>query len=597
MKGAAMARDEEKHPAADARAVFRFVMRYLQADRLRVCGFVTGMLAHVVLTVASTRLIGQAVDHAGKDIGLGVLSLDLAAIMGVLLAAVGARWLSDRAINRHTAEAMADIIVTGFTKIQDFDTGWHADNFAGSTARKVTRAAQGYDIFVSCCYFFFLPSILLVLATAATIAPESAWAAAAMLAGSAVYFIVITWYNRTRVMPLMTAAFAHDSRITGELVDVLGNNAAVKAWATERLEQARLKHSVGEWCGKLVGAWNGAVNSDQLQTAISTVILVAPIAITVLQARAGLVDAGTVATVIGSGFVLRGWLGNIGRGVREAQNAISEMTQLIGLLGRVSEAEQDAGLRSFTAGRGAIRFEQVGFRYAGAGKPVFEDLTLEIAPGQTVALVGPSGGGKSSFVKLLLGLYQPQQGRIVIDGQDVASCTRASVRQAIALVPQDPALFHRTIADNLAYGAPNSSPAQIREAARRARLDQMIGTLPEGYETLVGERGIKFSGGERQRVAIARALAASRPVLVFDEATSSLDTANEHAIQQALGQAMAGRTTIIVAHRLSTVRHADRILVFDRGRIVEDGTHAELANRPGGTYARLLRVDADQAAA
>ena len=587
----------EKRPPADIPAVLRFVRGYLRADWLRVLGFAFGMFCHVVLTVASTRLIGLAVEHAGADASIATLSLDLAAILGVLLAAIGVRWVSDRAINRHTAEAMAAIIVTGFTKIQGFDTGWHADNFAGATARKITRASQGYDILVSCCYFFFLPSALLVLVTAGTIAPDSQLAAGTMLGGSLLYFAVITWFNRKWVMPLMTTAFAHDSRITGELVDVLGNNAAVKAWASERREAARLRTTVGQWCDRLVDAWNGAVNSDQLQTAISALILVGPIGIVLFEARLGLVNAGTLATVIGSGFVLRGWLGNIGRGVREAQNAISEMTELVGLLGRISETEQDTGLRSFTAGRGAIRFEQVGFRYADASAPVFEELTLEIQPGQTVALVGPSGGGKSSFVKLLLGLYRPQQGRILLDGQDVAACTRASVRQAIALVPQDPALFHRTIADNLAYGAPNSTRGQIHEAARRARLDAMIHGLPNGYETLVGERGIKLSGGERQRVAIARALAASRPVLVFDEATSSLDTANEHAIQQALQQAMAGRTTIIVAHRLSTVRHADRILVFDRGRIVEDGTHAELAGRPGGLYARLLNADDTAAAA
>jgi|HubBroStandDraft_1064217.scaffolds.fasta_scaffold00453_22 ATP-binding cassette subfamily B protein len=592
-----MAPHEESRPAPNGRAVTQFVSGYLRADRLRVAGFAAGMFTHVVLTVATTRLIGRAVEHAGDGASLGALGLDLAAIVAVLLVAIGARWFSDRAINRHCAGALAAIVASGFAKIQAFDTSWHADNFAGSTARKITRAAQGYDMLVSCCYFFFLPSILLVLLTTAMIAPESVLAAGAMLAGSLVYFVVITWYNTTRVMPLMTAAFAHDSKITGELVDVLGNNAAVKAWATERLEQARLGDTVGQWRAKLTAAWNAAVNSDQLQTGISAVILVAPIAIVLVQQRLALVGAGTVATVIGSGFVLRGWLGNIGYGVREAQNAVSEMTELVGLMGRVCEGDQDAGLRNFTAGRGAIRFEQVGFRYADAGAAVFEDLSLEIQPGQTVALVGPSGGGKSSFVKLLLGLYRPQHGRILIDGQDTSGCTRASVRQAIALVPQDPALFHRTIADNLAYGTPTSTTAQIHEAARRARLDAMIHTLPQGYETLVGERGIKLSGGERQRVAIARALAASRPVLVFDEATSSLDTANEHAIQQALAQAMAGRTTIIVAHRLSTVRHADRILVFDRGRIVEDGTHTELANRPGGVYARLLSVDEEQAAA
>jgi ATP-binding cassette subfamily B protein len=587
---------EEKRPPANVRAVLRFTLQHLRADLPRVIGFASGMLASVVLTVASTRLIGQAVERAGSGASLTALGLDLAGILGVLFASVCVRWLSDRAINRHTAEAMAAIIKAGFTKVQAFDTSWHADNFAGATARKITRASQGYDILVSCCYFFFLPSILLVLVTAGTIAPESPEAAGAMLIGSLVYFVVITWFNRRYVMPLMTAAFAQDSKITGELVDVLGNNAAVKAWATEPLEEARLGRTVATWCRRLVDAWNGAVNSDQLQTAISSVILVAPIAIVVLQSRLGQVHAATVATVIGAGFVLRGWLGNIGRGVREAQNAVSEMTELVMLLGRSSEADQDFGLAEFAPGRGGIRFEQVAFRYADAGAPVFEQLSLDILPGQTVALVGPSGGGKSSFVKLLLGLYQPQGGRILLDGQDLAFCTRASVRQSIALVPQDPALFHRTIADNIAYGAPGSGRSAVVEAAARARLEAMIQNLPRGYETLVGERGVKLSGGERQRVAIARALVASRPVLIFDEATSSLDTANEHAIQQALQQAMTGRTTIIVAHRLSTVRHADRILVFDRGRIVEDGTHSELAKRPGGLYARLLQVDEAEAA-
>jgi ATP-binding cassette subfamily B protein len=587
---------ESKQLAGKAK-VMGFVWSYLRRDIPRACFFSSGMLAHVVLTVASTQLIGDAVEEAGKDASLDRLGLLLAAIMGVLLGAVVARWFADRSINLHTAKVMAEIVLAGFAKVQAFDTGWHADNFAGSTARKVTRAAQGYDMFVSCCYFFFLPSILLVLVTAATIARESALAAAVLLAGSLVYFVVIAWYNTVSVMPLMKTAFAQDSRITGELVDMLGNNAAVKAWASESREIALFGQTVEEWRSKLTRAWNRAVNSDQLQTLISAVILVAPIAVVVLQSRAGQVHASTVATVIGSGFVLRGWLGNIGRGVREAQNAVSEMTELVTLLGRQSEAEQDRGKRIFVAGPGHVRFEQVGFRYSGAGKPVFEDLSVEILPGQTVALVGPSGGGKTSFVKLLLGLYHPQQGHILIDGQDITQATRESARSAVALVPQDPALFHRSIADNIAYGRPGVPRQTVIAAARRARLDRMIENLPDGYETMVGERGVKLSGGERQRVAIARALISDRPVLVFDEATSSLDTANEHAIQEALKQAMTGRTTIIVAHRLSTIRHADRILVFDHGRIVQDGTHDQLAKQTGGLYARLLASGEEQVAA
>ena len=578
-------------------SVRRFVLRHLAADLPRVCWFLFGQLVFVALTVASTRLIGNAVELAGRDTDVATFVSRFAMILGVFALAVLFRWLADRAINFHTADAMAAIYRAGFKKCQGFDTSWHADAFAGSTSRKITRAAQGYDIFVSVCYFLFLPSILLVLITAGTVAGDSALAAAAMLIGATIYFIVIGWFNLTRVMPLMKEAFAQDSKITGELVDVLGNNAAVKSWAMEPTEQARFHKTVLTWHDKIMRGWNGAVNNGALSSSISATILILPIAIVVIEARRGLVEAGTVAMVIGAGFVLRGWLGNMGQGMREAQNAVSEMTELLALMAKPNEAEEDAGLAEFKPGPGAIRFERLGFRYAEANGSVFEELDVTIEAGQTVALVGPSGSGKSTFVKLLLGLYRPDGGRILIDGQDVGQCTRASFRREIALVPQDPVLFHRTIADNIAYGVPHATREQVRDAARQARLDDMIQGLPAGYETLVGERGIKLSGGERQRVAIARALVAARPVLVFDEATSSLDTENEHAIQQALAQAMSGRTTIIVAHRLSTVRHADRILVFERGRIVEDGSHEQLANRPGGLYARLLSADREQQAA
>ncbi|GGF26858.1 multidrug ABC transporter ATP-binding protein [Aliidongia dinghuensis] len=584
-------------PEPEPENVRRFVLRHLAADLPRVLWFVFGQVMFVGLTVASTRLIGDAVDLAGHDTALATFVARFGAILGVFALAVLFRWLADRAINGHTADAMAAIYQAGFEKCQGFDTSWHADAFAGSTARKVTRGAQGYDIFVSVCYFLFLPSVLLVLITAATIVGDSALASTAMLLGAVVYFTAIGWFNLTRVMPLMKEAFAQDSKITGELVDVLGNNAAVKSWAMEPNEQGRFHKVVGTWHAKILRGWNGAVNSGALSSSISSVVLILPIAIVVIEARSGLVEAGTVAMVIGAGFVLRGWLGNMGQGMREAQNAVSEMTELLTLLTRPNEAEEDAGLAEFKPGPGAIRFDRLCFRYAEANGAVFEDLSVEIEAGQTVALVGPSGSGKSTFVKLLLGLYRPDGGRILIDDQDVGLCTRASVRREIALVPQDPVLFHRTIADNIAYGAPAATREAIRDAARRARLDDMILGLPDGYETLVGERGVKLSGGERQRVAIARALVAPRPVLVFDEATSSLDTANEQAIQQALGQAMRDRTTIIVAHRLSTVRHADRILVFDRGRIVEDGSHEQLAKRPGGLYARLLDADREQRAA
>jgi ATP-binding cassette subfamily B protein len=238
--------------------------------------------------------------------------------------------------------------------------------------------------------------------------------------------------------------------------------------------------------------------------------------------------------------------------------------------------------------------DQVTFGYQNAAEPLYRDFSLRIRPGERVALVGPTGGGKSTFVKLIQRLYDLDGGRILIDGQDIAAVTQASLRQAIALVPQDPSLFHRSVAENIAYGRPDATSDQIKIAARRARAHDFITRLPRGYDTLVGERGVKLSGGERQRVALARAFLADAPILVLDEATSSLDVETERQVQAAMDELMTGRTTIVIAHRLSTIRGADRILVFQNGRVVEEGRHGELIAR-GGAYARMNAVTEDAA--
>ena len=243
-------------------------------------------------------------------------------------------------------------------------------------------------------------------------------------------------------------------------------------------------------------------------------------------------------------------------------------------------------------GGGAIRFEWVRFHYGNHAAPLFDDLSVTIAAGERVALVGHSGSGKTTFVKLLQRLHEIQAGRILIDGQDIARASLASLREAIALVPQEPVLFHRSLAENIAYARPDASQGEIARAARLAHADGFIERLPLGYATLVGERGVKLSGGERQRVAIARAILADRPILVLDEATSSLDSEAEQLIQDALEHLMAGRTTLVIAHRLSTVRKVDRILVFERGRIVEQGPHRALLARPDGRYRGLYLMQA-----
>jgi ATP-binding cassette subfamily B protein len=239
-----------------------------------------------------------------------------------------------------------------------------------------------------------------------------------------------------------------------------------------------------------------------------------------------------------------------------------------------------------------VRFEHVDFGYRNQPEPIFAGLDVEIAPGERVALVGESGSGKSTFVKLLQRLYDVDGGRIRIDGRDVAEVGQASLRNAISVVPQEPILFHRSLAENIGYAKPEATRDEIVEAASRAHAHEFITRLTHGYDTLVGERGIKLSGGERQRVAIARAILADAPILVLDEATSSLDSVTEQLIQDALVKLLEGRTAIIIAHRLSTIRRVDRILVFDAGRIVESGTHEELMKRDAGRYRELVEMQA-----
>jgi len=283
------------------------------------------------------------------------------------------------------------------------------------------------------------------------------------------------------------------------------------------------------------------------------------------------------------------YLRNLGENIRTAQRGLDDVED-VARYATLSPQVMDApGAPDFRPELGEIVFDRVTFRYGAAEQPLYDDFSLRIAAGERVALVGPTGAGKSTFVKLIERLYDVEGGRILIDGQDIAGVTQGSLRRAIAVVPQDPALFHRSLGDNIAYARPDASEDEVILAAKRARAHGFISRLPQGYQALVGERGVKLSGGERQRVAIARAFLADAPILVLDEATSSLDVETERQVQAAMEELMVGRTTIVIAHRLSTIRTADRILVFENGRIVEEGRHADLV-RGGGAYARLHAV-------
>jgi ATP-binding cassette subfamily B protein len=301
----------------------------------------------------------------------------------------------------------------------------------------------------------------------------------------------------------------------------------------------------------------------------------------------GQASAGDVVYVLTTYFVVHAYLRDIGQHVHHLQRAVNEMEELVRLHAEPLGVEDRPGAAPIRIEAGGIRFDRVTFCYAGHDRPLYDDLKVTIAAGQRVGLVGRSGSGKTTFVKLIQRLYDTTEGRVLIDGQDVSRATQESLRRQIAIVPQEPILFHRSLAENIGYARPDATADEIERAARLANAHDFIARLPRGYRTLVGERGVKLSGGERQRVALARAFLADAPILILDEATSSLDSESEMLIQEAIGRLMAGRTAIVIAHRLSTVRALDRILVFDAGRIVEDGDHAGLLAGEGA-YRRLF---------
>jgi ATP-binding cassette subfamily B protein len=375
----------------------------------------------------------------------------------------------------------------------------------------------------------------------------------------------------------------------GALADAISCNSVVKGFGAEDREEERLGHVVDKWKTRTERTWKRGTLNGGVQGATLIALRTAIVAVAILLWWQGRATAGNVALVLTSFFVLQGYLRDIGQHVRNLQRSVNDMEELVDVQLHPLGIEDRPDAAGHLIEEGAIAFDHVTFQYGRHATPLYRDFSVAIPAGQRVGLVGQSGSGKTTFVKLIQRLYDLQDGQIRIDGQDVASVTQESLRQAIALVPQDPALFHRSIAENIAYGSPGATHEQIVAAAKKAKAHGFISKLPKKYDTLVGERGVKLSGGERQRVAIARALLADAPILIFDEATSSLDVETERDVQIAAEALMKGRTTIVIAHRLSTIRGADRILVFSDGRIVEEGRHGELVAKQG-TYARLHAV-------
>ena len=465
---------------------------------------------------------------------------------------------------------------------------YHLERRTGGLSRIVERGTKGIETIVRYTTLATVPTIVEFAFAIIVVWWHFDVRYVAILAAMVASYLYITLVMTNWRISIRREMNESDTEANSKAIDSLLNFETVKYFNNEAMEARRFDQSMARYETAAVKTWVSLAWLNIAQTVVFTVGMAACMMLSAYQVTRGELTVGDFVMINALLIQLYQPLNFIGMVYREIRQALVDIENMFEILAKNPEIADKPGARELAVGDGDIRFEDVRFRYE-PDRPILKGISFDVPAGQTVAIVGPSGAGKSTISRILFRFYDIAGGRVTIDGQDVRDVTQDSLRRAVGMVPQDTVLFNDTIRYNIRYGRPDAADADVEEAARLARIDGFIRDLPDGYRTMVGERGLKLSGGEKQRVAIARTILKSPPILILDEATSALDTHTEREIQAALDRVAEGRTTIIIAHRLSTIVGADQILVLDKGEIVERGTHEALLGLDGvyaGMWAR-----------
>ena len=597
-----------RDPAARARArlkrriasdLWQAVWRY----RNETLGATALMIAAKLAGVSVPLALRSLVDDLGHHTPLALIPVFLVlayALLRFLGDAFGeARDVVFSTVTQHTVASLAE---RTFARLHSLGARFHAKRETGSIVRDVQKGTDGIGYLLGVGLFTILPALIEIASIVGIIVLNFTttfiWIIVATLVAYATYTTIFT----RRRMAVQREVNLLESSADSRLVDSMLNYDTVKYFAAEETETERYRGVLARWVLARLQNQRALTALHLGQSAIVCVGIAAAMLLAVQYVAAARMSVGDLVLV--NAYIVQVCmpLNTLGFVFRETNDALVNVERMFAVLageeqaGRAPNADEDRdepGAKPLAVGAGEIAFDRVDFGYDPA-RQILHEVTFRAAPGRTLAVVGGSGSGKSTLVRLLFRLYGPNQGRIAIDGQDIAQVTRRTLREAIGIVPQDTVLFNETIAYNIGYGRPQASRADIVRAARAAQLDEFVERLPDHYDTPVGERGLRLSGGERQRIAIARAFLKDPPIIVFDEATSALDTRSERAIQTEFRRLSEGRTSIVIAHRLSTIVDADKILVMEHGRIVEQGTHDELMGRPDGVYAHMWALQREQ---